>query len=292
MKKIILIIIFTLFNISVTYAKDNSYPDANNFIYPEYEVKAISDFKNSFKNLKFGEIVDAALNLNYDIEKNKNKFLAVTTVILLWKQFEILPMQPDNKPFPLKFDKVNKFIEENENLKSYDGASVWKKILVWSFLKPSVGDPAIYRLRRHKLLLDIIENSKEYAPLISYVLIFNDEYYDYADEHNKRDYEIIQEFINKYPNTEFAAQAQLELASLYSSKGNREKTIQLCEDLIKKYDNFYTGTSDFYSKTYGLLAYIYRKQNNMEKVTFFMDIYNKKAPYYEQIRKEFLAKKK
>lgn len=45
--------------------------------------------------------------------------------------------------FPLKFDNVNKFIEENENLKLYDVEPVWKKILVWMFLKPSVGDQKV-----------------------------------------------------------------------------------------------------------------------------------------------------
>lgn len=59
----------------------------------------ITDFKNSFKNLKFGEVVDAALNLNYDIEKNKNKFISVSIVNALWRKFEELPNQPDGTPF-------------------------------------------------------------------------------------------------------------------------------------------------------------------------------------------------
>lgn len=289
-KYLFFIIIFILLTMCNVQAKETNYPDANSYSYPEHEVKIIEGLKASISSLTHtNEMLNFLLNYDFDLQNNKDKFYVIEVICLL-SDIPISPSEsPDGSPFALSNDAVTTFINANENLKKYDGISVWKKIITWLFLKSSKSESKNWRIRRHKLLLNIIENSKEFAPLVSYLLVFNDTFYKWPSEHGKRDFEIIQGLIDQFPNSEFAAQASVELANVYFGKENSEKAIQLCQNAIYKFSNFYTGTCDLYTKAYTYLAYIYSKQNNTEKVIFFIEHANKNAPNYEQIKNELLG---
>ena len=98
---------------------------------------------------------------------------------------EVAPAS-DNTSTLLKDPNVLEFVNKYETLNKYDDKSIWNKVITWVLLKPIGGEHDFYMDRRFDLLKKIIENNKEYAPVISYLLIIFDEYYDYSSRHKKR----------------------------------------------------------------------------------------------------------
>jgi tetratricopeptide (TPR) repeat protein len=292
-KKILLLLIITFYAVPLQAAEIN-YPNANDYIYSKYEINLIKELKTSLDKLKtLNDVCEYILNYKYYFKNKKNKYYSIEIILMLLNKlsaYKVVYAPTNDGHFLLKQPKIHKFVTKYEKSQIYTDDEIWGKIIVWIFLKPIGTEKDLYFERRLNLLKQIIDNNKECAPIIAYLLIIIDEYYLKVIHHKKRSVEIIQTIIDNYPSTEFAAFSFIDIACLYGQLGQKEKAIQSLDTLFKNNPkNFFLGNSDLYSSAYAKMVKFYYKIGNNEKAAFFLNKINEKIPeidkfinYYSQ----------
>ena len=281
-KKILLLLIITFYAVPLQAAEIN-YPNANDYIYSKYEINLIKELKTSLNKLKtLNDVCEYILNYKYDIKNKKNKYYSIEIILMLLNKltaYEVVYAPTNDEHFLLKQPKIHKFVTEHENLEIYIDDEIWYKIIVWIFLKPIGTEKDLYMERRLNLLKKIIDNNKEYAPIISYLLVIIDEYYNRMYHHKMRDRDIVKTITDNYPDTEFGAFAYIDIACLYERIEQNEKAIQTLDNIfIKNPRNFFLGNSDLFSSAYAKMVRLYYKIGDKEKTSFFMKKINKNIP--------------
>jgi len=291
LKKVYLIFI-VLFIIVLTpkisLSNNYNWPDANNYVFPEYEVKIWRDFCNSldehaFKNDK--ELKSFIINFSFDISSYKEKLLLATIINKIRRTVR------KNMSRIFKDGEIDKFIKTHENSPNYNDASILKKFLAWTFLTYTPSDRQLMTQedcdncfkRRDALLDDIAKNEPRYAPLALYLKMVAD-----SGVVTKPTLEAVQkknntlnEYYIKFPDTEFAAAATVEIAAQYYYIKDYTKTIELSNQIINNQKNFFMGNGDYYSLIYYSVISAYHSSGNKEMVKEIIKKYNKQSSNYE-----------
>jgi|GEM_PF-5944651 len=281
--KPILLLLLIMLHAIPSQATEIIYPDANDYIYSEYEINLIKKLKTSIDQLKtLDETTKFILNFAYDFKNNKTKYYSVEIILMLLKKlsaYEVINAPSNDEHFLLTKPIILKFVTEHENLEIYTDDEIWYKIIVWIFLKPIGTEKDLYMERRLILLKKIIDNNKEYAPIISYLLIIIDEYYNRMYHHKMKDRDIVKTITDNYPDTEFGAYAYIDIACLYERIEQNEKAIQTIDNIfIKNSPNFFLGNSDLFSSAYAKMVRLYYEIGDKEKTSYFMKKINKNIP--------------
>ena len=144
-------IILICFSTNV-YANNDNYPDANDCIYPVYEVKLVDDLQSALakfnKVRQSSEFLNYILNYKYDIKSSKNKFYTINIITIISENISSMPVWDDSSPALFKYPEILNFVTANEFSNDYNDISIWKKILTWIFLKPLVGESDTCKKRR------------------------------------------------------------------------------------------------------------------------------------------------
>jgi tetratricopeptide (TPR) repeat protein len=286
--------ILILLYVNFLYANEINYPDANDYFIPEYEVSLINELKSSIHKLnRLDQVINYLLNFDFDLKTHKNKFYVIEIITMLWKKISLFEATRTsssnmNTPFLLENPKILQFVNAHENIEEYNDDEILKKLITWIFLKPIGSEKDLCIERRIKLLNKIIENNIEYAPIIYYLLVVIDEYYDRSSLHQLRDRDMIKTIIEKYPQSEFAAHAYIDIACLYAQIGQNKNAIQTLNEMFLKFkNNFFLGTSDLFSSAYSEMVRYYYRDDNKEKARVFIKKINKKIPDIDHFLKYF-----
>lgn len=310
MKNSILFLIIFLVFLPLKALAQVDYPNANDFVFPEYEVAFTKAFDTSLnevirkseERMNYKELKDYILNFEYNLKENKDKYYTIYIIT------ELKNAIVSNLHTILNDPEISKFIEDNEKTSVYDEKSVWKKIIAWSFTRTGMYDidslhtseaerNQIYaenHERRNKIMRGIIENSSEYAQIADFIMTMVD--HDiYVSPSKDKVQKIIDKnvgFLNKYKSSEFSALIENNILNLLIYNEEYDKVVSRSKEILKKYKNFYVGyNTDFYSIIYITMTQLYKQLNQKDKIKDFVDKINKNIGEYDKFIKscsEFL----
>lgn len=229
-------------------------PDANAFIYPAAEVKFIDDFNRSYyKCTDEVDFIDGFFN-GMDIKRLKSKYYFYEIL------FSIL-LRLNQNPHLMERKGIKEFIADAENSRSFNEGSTIKKIKAWLYLISTFGRAKIsWKEKRrniergNRILLDIIENNKQFRPIATMLLI------DYV-KHGEMTFQmkLLKNIIDDNIYGEYCAEARLKYAQrkLLTSHTPEEwkQAEDMCQSVITGYENFYTGYGDLYSDAYRMMLF-------------------------------------
>jgi len=282
----ITIVIILLF-FTYALANDFYYPDSNECKYPEYEVTLINNFIIETHKLrtdiyKDRELIEFVINYKYDIDSHKNKLYSIFVINKLAHLLE--ERTNDNS----KNNIIQNFILQHETSNDYSDKNIWNKFIVWIVLRDSINSDDIssdYLSRRIKLLENIIKNNPKYAAISSYLMIeIESIWIKPSNEDVSKGIEALELLIKTYPNSEFAAQCEVSILNkLIVYQKNYDKALIQCQQIITKYNNFFTGMSDLYFDTYAQILKMYKIQDNEEMIKIFLNKLNKNSKGYKSL---------
>lgn len=293
MKKIILLlqlllIIQLFFSIDSVCAKETIFPNANEFVYPQYEVTIFNSILSTINDKNADNFKEFIINFEYDLTQNKGKANTIDIIVELQEKLT-------HTYFKIINDKeFTEFIFKYENSNDYDDITVWKKLVAWVLLRHGMHENNDYdafinvMLRRREMLRKIIDNNKEQAPLISYMLYVIDGSMigiDPPQELLESKVKELQILINKYPESEFAPLAKIEIGMNYFNSQKYNDAISCFEDVIKNYKNIYIGGGDLHSDAYSELVKVYETLNDSEKIKFFFNNINTNIEGYNSFKR-------
>lgn len=290
--RILFIIFIICLSFSNSYAGDFDYPNANDFSYPEYEVKMVKDMLGGLEDTKTSNelgVPDEAIaryiiESKFDVSNYRNKLFIAFVFISFSKETVGLEYLSSN---PAVIEHIKKYEEATD----YSNQNMWDKLITWTLLrgeiKEKLENKIKFKERRIKLLNNIIENNPQFAPLAYYLLTTETDFLwlKPTSEQFKTAIDALKSMIDKYPNTEFACASSLLMASLYRDfTAEYEKTAAICDSIIKNNKNFYTGIGDLYSSVYEVLVRMYKKNGDNEKAKYFFDRINKNVSNYKSLQ--------
>lgn len=297
MRLLLTSILFIFIQFSNIYASNFEWPDANEFIFPEYEIHIVNNLQNeineSIAQLKLMEYV---INFKFDLANHCDKLYSIMIINLLASNIE---KNVDDVYFSQKPSYLN-FISENESSDIYDDISIFNKFKVWILLRPGKFDLEKItddewinmKKRRKKILEDISKNDIKYAPLAQYLLMVVDSELTISQspiDVIQKKIELLNEFIKKFADSKFALLAKTNIVTQYYCIKEYEKAIKQCEEIIKNNNNLFIGPCDLYSAVYCELLPVYSKLNNKEKIKTLITKINKNSQKYDKMIKFYTS---
>ena len=268
-------------------AKKDDLPDANDFIYSEYEVNLVNEIESNFYNAK--NKIEFLVNFQYDFKLHKDKMYSIYLLNILRKSLS------KSNPYIMNNKKVLEFISKYENTNFYTDEAIWKKIIVWIFLRPgkfevtkiSSEEFFSYMIRRRQILENIIKNNNDYAPIALYLLRITEGDQigiEPSKEILEKKIKELKNIIEKYPDSEFAPFTLIEISRVYFNDKEFEKAKENYLKIIKNYKNIFIGNGDLYSGVYSELLHICEILKDNDNLKKYFNKINKKIKKYEQLK--------
>lgn len=290
MKHTILLIIFIFVTLSGSnaFAKEITFPDANEFNYPQYEVDLLNSVLTKINGQNDKDFKNFILNFEYDLKQHKDRAYSIDVIVALQdKLMESCYKIINDKDF------LN-FIFKYETSPDYDEPTIWKKVVTFVLLRYGNHDNSSdydeyikTMLRRREILKKIIENNSEYAPIMSYLLFVMDGDMigvNPPSEVLEAKVKELQLLIDKFSNSEFAPLAKIEIGMNYFNSRKYTEAIKCYEDVINSYKNCYIGRGDLYTDAYCELVKVYEALKDSEKIKFFFNKINKNMEEYYKFK--------
>jgi len=190
---------------------------------------------------------------------------------------------------------ILEFINKYEKVEVYDDETILKKITAYCLITKSASEcetinaaeTTAWYFRRVNMMFKIIENNKEYTPLIKYILLNREISICYENKVIDMN-ELNESILKEFPESEFSAAAALTLSDYYDvEKKDYQKAVELCNYVFKNFKNFFTGSGDIYSTTYAALVILNYELKNKDKMIEFLGKINKNINSYEKYEKSY-----
>ncbi len=294
MRLLVISLILLFIPLSNIYGEEFTWPDANDYTYPEYEINIIKHLNNGIQlSVLENKTFKFIINYKLDLSKTYDKPISIMILNLLTLALE----KNVNTVYCTKTPIYKSFITKYENSDYYDEKTTNNKLKAWILIRAGKFDLEnmtddefdTMESRRKKILENISINNKNYAPLAQYLLNVVDcdlTFHLTPTDKIQQKINKLNEFIKNYSNSKFALLAKLYLVRQYFYIKDYEKAINLCIEIVKTNDNYFIGPGDLYSTVYLELIPLYNKIDKAKTNPLFQKI-NRNYYNYDEIEKSY-----